>query len=291
MVGYDILFPLTLSLAFESLNIRTVAIQERFIATFMSHYPSLIDTYLCNSEFVCKTIEKSNNKFVNNCLPCGQVRSDTLINYQKNITTNNKRFVIVAFDAHSERDHNNSRLRVLINWRANASFYKDLCNLAERFPEADIIIRGKNSDWTKIPYFKDVLNKVNRIPNIWIDDDYSELNRQYKLASRSDLIVTRPSSIGDEAIAAGKRVVYYDYIPNSSHYFASGYFNYNNCNVFAFSYAQLKQMVQTVVNGCELLTDSELLELQVITNNTQADGEVKNRVMENLNIIHNQACL
>jgi hypothetical protein len=50
-------------------------------------------------------------------------------------------------------------------------------------------------------------------------------------------------------------------------------------------------MVQTVVNGDELLTDAELLELQVITNNAPADGNVKNRVMENLNIIYNQACL
>jgi hypothetical protein len=251
----------------------------------------LIDTYLCGSEFVCKTIEKSNNKFVNNCLPCGQIRSDTLINYQKNITSKNERFTIVAFDFHSDCDFNNNRLNVLINWRANASFYNDLYKLAKRFPEVDIIIRGKNSIWTKIPYFKDVLNKVNRIPNIWIDDDYSNLNKQYELASRSDLVIAKYTSIGDEVIAAGKRVVYYDFIPNSSHYFASGYFNYNNCNIFAYSYTQLKQMVQTVVNGDELLTDTELLELQVIVNNAPADGNVKNRVMENLNIIYNQTCL
>jgi len=136
-----------------------------------------------------------------------------------------------------------------------------------------------------------VLNKVNRIPNIWIDEDYSRLNKQYELASRSDLVIAKYTSIGDEAIAAGKRVVYYDYIPNSSHYFASGYFNYNNCNIFAYSYTQLKQMVQIVVNGDELLTDTELLELQVIINNDPADGNVKNRVMENLNTIYNQTCL
>ena len=50
-------------------------------------------------------------------------------------------------------------------------------------------------------------------------------------------------------------------------------------------------MVQTVANGGELLTNTELLELQVITNNILADGKVKNRVMENLDIIYNEACL
>lgn len=290
LVGYDILFPKILSLAFESMKIRTIAVQERFLTTFLSNYPFLVDTYMCNSELVCQKIKKSNNKFVNNCIPCGQIRSDILVNYQKNTNTNN-RFTITAFDFHSDSNFNDNRLNVLINWKANASFYKDLCNLAEEFSELDIIIRGKNTDWTEIPYFKDVLNKVNSISNIWINDDYSMLNKQYELASQSDLVIAKYTSIGDEAIAAGKRVIYYDYIPNSSHFFASGYFNYNNYNIFAYSYAQLKQMVQSILNGSELLTDSELLELQVITNNTPADGKVKNRVMENLDIIYNEACL
>ena len=291
LVGYDILFPTILSLAFESLKIRTIAVQERFLPTFFSHYPFLLDTYLCNSELVCKTIKKSNTKFVNNCIPCGQVRSDILINYQENIVNKNERFTIVAFDFHSVFDFNDNRLNVLNNWKANASFYKDLCKLAEIFPKVDIIIRSKNSEWTKIPFFKGVLNKLNRISNIWVDDDYSKLNKQYELASKSDLVIAKYTSIGDEVMATGKRVVYYDYIPNSSHYFASGYFNYNNCNIFAYSYIQLEKMVQTVANGGELLTNTELLELQVITNNILADGKVKNRVMENLDIIYNEACL
>tara|TARA_B100000787_G_scaffold170149_1_gene164380 strand:+ start:1720 stop:3630 length:1911 start_codon:yes stop_codon:yes gene_type:complete len=288
LVGFDILFPTILSLAFESLQIKTVALQERFLPTFFLHYPFLMDTYFCNSEFVSKTIQKSNNKFVNHCIPCGQPRSDILVNFQKNITSKNKRFTVVAFDFHSDLDFDDNRLNVLINWRANASFYRDLCNLAKSFPDMDIIIRGKNTDWTKIPFFKDELKNVNKITNIWIDDDYSKLNKQYELASLSDLVIAKYTSIGDEIIAAGKRIIYHDFTPNSSHFFASGYFNYNNHNVFAYSYDQLFQMVYKVVNGDELLTDKELLELQLITNNAPADGNTKDRVMKNLNIIYNQ---
>jgi hypothetical protein len=50
-------------------------------------------------------------------------------------------------------------------------------------------------------------------------------------------------------------------------------------------------MVKIVVNGGELLTDDEVLELQVITNNMPADGNVKSRVMKNLDIIYNQVYL
>lgn len=291
LVGYDILFPKILSLAFESLKIRTIATQERFIPTFFSHFSFLIDTYLCNSQLICETIKTSNDKFVNNCISCGQSRSDIVLNYKKNITSQNERFTIVAFDYESNSDFNNNRLKVCGNWRENASFYKDLCNLAEGFPQVDIIIRGKNTNWIKIPFFKDVLNKVNAISNIWIDEDYSKLNRQYELASRSDLVIAKYTSIGDELIALGKRVIYYDYFPNSTHHFASEYFKYNNYNVYAYSYIQLEQMVQTILNGGELLTDAEVLELQILTNNAAADGKAKHRVMKTLDIIYAETCL
>ena len=45
-------------------------------------------------------------------------------------------------------------------------------------------------------------------------------------------------------------------------------------------------MVKIVVNGGKLLTDEEVLDLQVITNNIPADGRVKQRVMKNLDIIY-----
>jgi hypothetical protein len=291
LVGYDILFPKILSLAFESLKIRTIATQERFMPTFFSHFSFSIDTYLCNSQLVFDTIKTSNDKFVNNLIPCGQIRSDTLINYKKNITNENERFTIVAFDYESNSDFDNNRLRVCGNWSQNIIFYKDLCSLAEEFPQVDIIIRGKNANWISIPFFKDVLNTINATSNVWIDEDYSKLNRQYKLASRSDLVIAKYTSIGDEVMALGKRVIYYDYFPNSTHYFASEYFKYNNYNVYAYSYIQLEQMVQSILNGFELLTDAEVLELQILINNAPADGKAKHRVMKALDTIYAETYL
>ena len=291
LVGYDILFPKILSLAFESLKIRTIATQERLMPTFFSHFSFSIDTYLCNSQLVFDTIKTSNDKFVNNLIPCGQIRSDTLINYKKNITNKNERFTIVAFDYESNSDFDVNRLRVCGNWSQNIIFYKDLCSLAEEFPQVDIIIRGKNANWISIPFFKDVLNMINATSNVWIDEDYSKLNRQYKLASRSDLVIAKYTSIGDEVMALGKRVIYYDYFPNSTHYFASEYFKYNNYNVYAYSYIQLEQMVQSILNGFELLTDAEVLELQILINNAPADGKAKHRVMKALDTIYAETCL
>lgn len=291
LIGYDILFPKILSLAFESLKIRTIATQERFMPTFFSHFSFSIDTYLCNSQLILETIKKSNDKFANNCIPCGQIRSDLLIDYKKNITIKNDRFNIVAFDYESSPDFDVNRLRVCGHWRQNIIFYEDLCNLALEFPEADIIIRGKNANWIKIPFFKEILIKVNAISNIWIDEDYSKLNRQYELASSSDLVIAKYTSIGDESLALGKRVIFYDYFPNSTHHFASEYFKYNNCNVYAYSFIQLKQMVESILNGFELLTEAQVLELQLITNNAPADGKAKHRVMKILENIYAETYL
>jgi hypothetical protein len=291
LVGYEILFPLVLSLAFESLKIKTIATQERFLPTFFSYIFFFIDTYLCNSELVRKTINNSDNKIANNCIPCGQIRTDLLFEFQENNNLKNDRFTIVAFDYHSDTNSNNNRLEAIINWKANASFYRDLCNLAKLFPQIDIIVRGKNNDWTKIPFFNDILTSVDRIPNIWIDSDYSRLNKQYELASYSDLVIAKPTSIADEVLALGKRVIFYDYFPNSSHHFASEYFNYRNYNIFAFSFHELHGMVELILNGGELLTETEILDLQIMTNNIPADGKAHKRVMKILDTIYSEVDL
>ena len=76
--------------------------------------------------------------------------------------------------------------------------------------------------------------------------------------------------------------------PNSSSNSVSSNFNYNGYNVYAHSYDHLELMVKIVVNGGELLTDEEVLDLQVIINNIPADGRVKQRVMKNLDIIYGE---
>ena len=105
------------------------------------------------------------------------------------------------------------------------------------------------------------------------------------LAAIADLAIVNHTSIGDELLAVGKYVIYHDYIPNSSSYSASSNFNYNGYNIFAHSYDHLEHMVKIVVDGGKLLTDEELLDLQVIINNIPADGKVKQRVMKNLDIL------
>jgi len=289
LVGYEILFPPVVSLVFESLSVKTVAVQERFLATaFYENYPFIIDTYFASSSFACKMVEQSKVKLVNRCIPCGQMRTDLIERFKSHDSGRNN--LIIVFDYHSEKDYYLNMRMIDNNWLSNKSFYEDICKLAKKNKDFDFVIRGKNLDWTEIPFFRNTLKKINSIPNLRIDTDYKSINIQYKMASNAKLIIAKHSSIGDELIASGKSVIYHDFQPNVRKGVSVDY-DYNKSNIFVYSYDELEKMVQKVLNGGELLTDPELLELQVITNNIPADGNAKNRVMENLDIIYNKACL
>jgi hypothetical protein len=284
LVGYENNFPLITSLGFESLKIKTVAIQERFILAFMANMNFILDTYLCHSEFVSDMVQLSKNKFAQNCIPCGQIRTDELVDLK--VMSNNNIFTIVAFDFHSVQDIHENRATPLFNWKANKSFYEDLLKLSNNIPNIRIIIRGKNLDWTKITFFDDTLEKINNNPNVIVDSDYSNF-AQYKISAHANLIIAKHTSIADELIAVGKQVIFHDFSPNTKPH-AKPIFNYNNLNIYAHSYNELEIMVKEAVNHNKLLSESNLLELQLAINNGPADGLVRKRIMNNINLLYQE---
>jgi len=284
LIGYEVNFPLITSLGFESLKIKTVAIQERFILTFMANMNFIVDTYLCNSEFVSDVVHLSKNRFAQNCIPCGQIRTDLLVDLK--VKKNNKIFTIIAFDYHSVQDTEKNRITPLFNWKSNKSFYEDLLKLSKNIPNIRIIIRGKNLDWTKIKFFEDILKKINNNPNVSIHSDY-EIYSQYKVALESDLIIAKQSSIADELLAAGKQVILHDFTPNIRETLRP-VFDYSNVNIYAHSYNRLESMVKEVVNHNKLLSKSALSELQLTMNNGTADGLVRKRIMNNINLLYQE---
>jgi hypothetical protein len=283
LVGYEILFPPILAMALESIEIRTVSIQERFMAaSFYSNFGFIVDSYLCNSVFSLMKIKNSINKEVNNFYPVGQPRTDLLFELQKDKYEEDNIFTILVYDYHSENDIEVNRLEPIVNWKANKAFYSDICNLAVQFPETRVIIRGKDTKWTNIKFFDDVLSRIEKISNIFISNDFDEIGKQYKLGANADLVIAKHTSIADELITIGKEIIFYDFLPNAKKVI-SYEFNYKNTNIFAYSYNELIQMTEKVINGQNLLSKSQLIELQHVVNNGAADGKVKSRIETKLN--------
>ena len=289
LVGYDILFPKPLALALSALNIRTVAVQERFIATFMEDYNVLIDDYLVCGEIVSEKLSLRENSCVKTIVPIGPIRLDSLYGCltleEDSASKRDVQKVIVVYDYHSEKDVYANRSQPLVNWKANKAFYIDLIKLAIAMPEIKIVIRGKNDDWCSIPYFTDVYELVSNIPNLEINRDYSKYNISYKLLSTADLVIAKHTSIADEALAAGVPVLFYDFSPSFGKV-VSAMFDYQNYPVFVYSYDQLHSRVDEAINHSNYMDEEQFKKMRKYYYGDFFDGKVKDRLHVELNRIY-----
>jgi hypothetical protein len=295
LLGYEMLFPKALSMALESRGVTTLATQERFFtSTFFKNFGFIVDTFLVASDFVCNKLVESDEKWIRRCIRLGLIRSDLLVEpTSKQTLMRNHKFptgktVIVAFDYNSVADESFNRRIMIYNWKANQGFYEDLLRLAREVPEVHIIIRGKDDVWQYLPYFSDILKKIEEQANIDINNDYENFAVQYKIAAAADVVIAKPSSIADECLAAGKPVIYYDFLPNSRHVF-SKIFEYQGIPIFANSYDALVDKVKRCVAGGTYLEQGEMSKLQELVNGGAADGKVKVRLQQQMIEIYTQA--
>jgi len=281
LVGYDILFPVGLSLALETRGIKTISVQDRFICSFLNDSHYIIDTQFIASNYISSLSQSKQECIsVNNYIPTGLIRTDKL----KKLKNKSSRRKVLVFDYHIENDFNYQISDPFINWTNDRFFRKELTKLAKDFKDYDFIIRGKNNEWTKISYFNDILNDWNKIPNISIDSDYSELYHSYKLCNDSDLIIARYSSIADECISKGYDVIIFDYGINYNRLVRDYYPMMDGIN-FCHSYQEIKAYMNFFhKNG--FITNPKLKNEIINTLfDGLCDGNVQNRIQQHLNEI------
>ena len=255
-VGYDILFPVGLSLALESKGIKTIGTQERLMTHFVNEDCYILDTQFTISNYVSSLMQsKPASFFIKNYIPIGLIRSDKLIKSEPKENTIRKRILI--FDYHVENNFNFQISSPVLNWSNDLFFRKELIKLAKDFKDYDFIVRGKNIEWTRIPYFKNIIDQWKNAPNITIDADYSEFYRSYNLCNKSDLIIARQTSIADECISKGYDVIIHDYGINYDCFASSYYPKIPGIN-FCHSYKELKEYLNTQFSNNNKTSASKL---------------------------------
>jgi hypothetical protein len=259
IIDYDILFPKTLALALEGRRIRTIALQERGSASFASIYCAIADTYLLCGGLFTEYGQRNPSIACRQAVNFGAWRTAFLIgaelpafeglSMQKYGDRSVMEFTSVIavlgwFTA--EQDQESSPF---INRSANLDLHKRVKSLALEFPDAAVVLRLK------------LLNELDRrmafesfssAQNIFLCDEYSKMNASYALCKRADVIVSVQTSLADECLAAGKRVVVLD----STHNFKS------ICTdiypeEFHFAFATGSQHMLDLVSRC-LHGDAEL---------------------------------
>ena len=156
------------------------------------------------------------------------------------------------------------------------SFLGDIIGLAERHNDVHFIVRAKNADWLLDSRTATEREALTQLGNVSLDDNYSTLNRTYQLAARSSLIIAKPTSLIDEALACGIPCVIHDYTHNASNY-ASSLLTYLPRRLWALDRAELLAKVQEVLTdnvGSPRVSNRDLQAIYGLW----ADGKVRQRI-------------
>ena len=222
LIDYDCLCPKTLILACDNNNIKTVAIQERFMTTFYTSFSNvMLDTYYVASEHSAKVIKKSKYYDIKNIIPVGQYRSDYISFYKKQAAPkeiskakSEGKKVLIIFGNHSPNNWFESYTHPLTNWSAQINFLENCIKLSQNLENTFIILRYKTLDWIKNDYFKEIFDKIYHCENIIVGNNYEELYYSYKLCAHADLIVAKATSIADECLSKKIPVLFHEYTHN-----------------------------------------------------------------------------
>ncbi|MGA1870276.1 MAG: hypothetical protein ACMUJM_17190 [bacterium] len=292
LIGYDMLFPKILSITLSSLGIVTVATQERLMGAYMRNFNVIVDYYYVIGDAVKEHLNQCDTSYARSVKPIGPIRLDSLHKYKDNSYLQDRykelkrcSHIVIAYDYPSTSYKIDQYMDPTLTWENNKAFYRDLIKLALTFPEIYIIIRGKNDVWCSIPEFSDIYKIIMCMPNIEINRDYGELDVSSKLAIRADFLIAKHTSIGDEALAAGKPVLFYDYTPNIKKMFAS-VMDYDNYPVYVFSYDDLKARVERIIKNSDFMGESDFSAMRKRFYSTTAAGKVKERLHAELNALY-----
>lgn len=284
LVGYEMLFPKALSFALETLNIKTVSITERFQAQYKNNKTFSVDTLLSISDASSKIITDSERFLVNNIFTVGQVRTDHFFDRYNIKSKYNEKIVIL--DYHIENDVEVQKFKTILNWKNDKSFREQILYLAETYPNKEFIFRGKNFDWYRNAMFSDLISKVDKLPNVRVDTDYSKNHwMSYHLCASADLIIARPTSLAEECISKGYDVIVVDYGANYTiglknllpDLLKEYYCNSSEELIYKFQYWD---------NFKYILPNEKKIMIKKILFSNLTDGNVKIRIQKYLNKIY-----
>ena len=221
------------------LNIKTIAIQERYAAVYTGNYNVMVDNYLVWSYQTEKIVDESiGESFVGRYIITGPPRSDKINKNNLKLLKNSRKKFVVYSNAPEPNIHINNNI-LLNNWVNIHALFEDILELADKFTECDFIIRAKHTDWTNINYFTKILKALNQKKNIEIEGNYDNFDISYTLLSDVYAVIGHHTSIADDAMCYRIPVLFHDFGPYAESIYAQNY-NYDNLDIFSKSSAEFQ---------------------------------------------------
>jgi hypothetical protein len=231
LIGYDVLLPKEISMALHRLNIKTIAIQERYTLPYAGNYNLIVDNYLVWSHNVEKMIGNSiGESYVGNYIVTGPPRSDKIDLYKKKSNQRLRKKIIVYSNA--PEPEKIDKCTLLNSWINIKTLLQDVLELSVKFPECDFKIRAKHAGWDDIIFFRHILELLNCSNNVEIINDYQRMDISYELLSGVYGVIGHHTSISDEAMCHGIPVLFHDFNPYVSEIYKNNY-SYNGLKLFS----------------------------------------------------------
>jgi hypothetical protein len=214
LIGYDHLFQRYLSIALTTTGTKVCATQERLIFAFWPDNYYIFDYYFVAGRAAKE--EGLKTSYIDHCVPVGMMREDKLYEYEKlqiydekydRIKENKK--LILALDYHMPDNEIEDATRQAAKIHQTREFYKDLIRLSKEFPSLHIAIKGKISDLYKSHFIEDFVKEINDLDNMEIELDLKKYN-PYFITEKADLTIACHTSLADELLAAGRKVIFYE---------------------------------------------------------------------------------
>ncbi len=278
LLAFDIQLPVYLIAGLEYAGIRTVALQERPAISFDHAASSIAGTILSASTFFAETLRDSPVVSSKNVIPVGMWRTD-LLQTELQVArggTPPKRPTVLVLPYHAEPPLHRPSDPMCTSIETLISFLSDILALAERHNDVHFMVRAKNADWLLDSRTTTERDAPTQLGNVTLDDNYSTLNRTYQLAAHSSLIIAKPTSLIDEALACGIPCVVHDYTHNASNY-ASSLLTYLPRRLWASDRAELFSKVQEILIDNVENPDVSNPDLVAIYG-FWADGKVRQRI-------------
>jgi len=163
--------------------------------------------------------------------------------------------LILALDYHMPDDEIEDATRQAAKIHQTRQFYRDLIRLSRFFPSLHIVIKGKMSDLYKSPFIGDLVKEISNIDNMEIELDLKRYN-PYFISEKADLTIACHTSLADELLAAGRKVIFYETTD-----LMETLLSYDHLPIIVTDYEGLEHHVKNFLNGI-YLNDSTIKILQ-----------------------------
>ena len=220
VLAYDLQVPVDVVLALESAGVRTVALNERPLSVVVRSQPLATHTLLTASTWFSDQALDSPSAAVKLALAVGMWRTDFLVRYAGQEphpivarARSEQRSVIVALPYHLS-DHSSAN-PLATSCPSVRHFLTDILNVAEKHPEAVVVIRGKDATWLEHHAFSDLVVRSRTLSNVVVSDEYGQFNESYRLVAGADLVIAKYTSLVEEALALSIPCIVHDYTPTA----------------------------------------------------------------------------